>query len=65
METMMLKGLQGPGLDLADTRRKMTTIDHICRICFGRSDYFEPTDDVFCCNSLKTNDMKSVIDLLS
>jgi hypothetical protein len=34
VETMMLKGLQGPGFDLADTRRKMTTIDHVCRIFF-------------------------------
>ena len=66
METMMLKGRQqGPGLDFADTRRKMTTIDHICRTCFGRSDYFEPTDDVYCYNGLKTNDIQSLVDLLS
>jgi hypothetical protein len=65
MEIMMLKGFQGPGLDLADTRLKMTTIDHICRICFGRSDYLQPIDDVFCCNNLITNDIQSLTDLFS
>lgn len=46
METMMLKKLQGPALNIADIRRNIRTIDHICLICFGRSEYLNPAGDV-------------------
>lgn len=62
METMMLRGLQGPAFNLADTRRKMRTIDHICRICFGRSEYFESPGRE---RSKTAQDVQALVDLLS
>lgn len=66
METMMLKGLQGPAFNLEDTRRKMRTIDLICRICFGRSEYFEPARPVSCRGSSGTlQDIQELVHLFS
>jgi len=64
METMMLKKLQGPALNIADIRRNIRTIDHICLICFGRSEYLELAGDVLCYNSLKKNDILALSGLL-
>ncbi|MBW2592957.1 MAG: hypothetical protein JRE58_08180 [Deltaproteobacteria bacterium] len=65
METMMLKGLHGPAFNLADIRRKMRTIDRICRICFGRSECFESEGDVLRHNSLGIHDIHSFINMLT
>ncbi len=65
METMMLRGLQCPSFNIATIHRNMKTIDRISRICFGRSEYFETAGGVSCGGRLETNDLHTIVDLLS
>ena len=46
VETLLLRGIRIPSIDVADAEEKMKIIDQICRSVYGKTEYFWKTQDI-------------------